>query len=99
MAHEHLNGNADMRIGPLLQKIGLVNGDQLEELLQVNRTTDLPVGSVLVMTGQLSDRILKTAVQAQSMLKDGLASPDQIVEAIRIVHKTGVTLTAALKQI
>jgi len=95
MIDEHL----DLRIGPLLKNMGLINGDQLEELLHANRTTDLPVGSVLVMTGQLSDRILKTAVQAQSMLKDGLAAPEQIIDAIEIVHKTGISLTAALKQV
>jgi hypothetical protein len=93
------NHLTDLRIGPLLKKMGLINGDQLEDLLQQNRTTDLPVGSVLVMTGQLSDRILRTAVQAQSMLKDNLASPDQVVDAIGIVSKSGVSLTAALKQV
>lgn len=77
----------------------LLKGDQLEELLQLNRTTDLPVGSVLVMSGEISDRILRTAVQAQSMLKDGLATEDQIVHAIQIVKKKGLTLNAALKQV
>jgi hypothetical protein len=89
----------DLRIGPLLKKMELLKGDQLEELLQLNRTTDLPVGSVLVMSGEISDRILRTAVQAQSMLKDGLATEDQIVHAIQIVKKKGLTLNAALKQV
>src|SRR3982751_4189053 len=88
----------DLRIGPLLKKMELLKGDQLEELLQLNRTTDLPVGSVLVMSGEISDRILRTAVQAQSMLKDGLASEYQIVNAIQVVKNQGVTLHAALKQ-
>jgi hypothetical protein len=89
----------DLRIGPLLKKMELLKGDQLEDLLQLNRTTDLPVGSVLVMSGEISDRILRTAVQAQSMLKDRLASEDQIVHAIQIVKKKGLTLNAALKQV
>lgn len=89
----------DLRIGPLLKKMELLKGDQLEELLQLNRTTDLPVGSVLVMSGEISDRILRTAVQAQSMLKDALATEDQIVHAIQIVKKKGLTLNAALKQV
>jgi hypothetical protein len=89
----------DLRIGPLLKKMDLLKGDQLEDLLQLNRTTDLPVGSVLVMSGEISDRILRTAVQAQSMLKDGLATEDQIVSAIQIVRNQGVTLNAALKQV
>lgn len=88
----------DLRIGPLLKKMELLKGDQLEDLLQLNRTTDLPVGSVLVMSGEISDRILRTAVQAQSMLKDGLASEDQVVHAIQIVKKRGLTLNAALKE-
>lgn len=88
----------DLRIGPLLKKMELLKGDQLEELLQLNRTTDLPVGSVLVMSGEISDRILRTAVQAQSMLKDGLATEDQVVHAIQIVKKRGLTLNAALKE-
>jgi hypothetical protein len=89
----------DFRIGPLLKKMELLKSDQLEELLQLNRTTDLPVGSVLVMSGEISDRILRTAVQAQSMLKDGLASEDQIVDAIQIVKNQGITLHAGLKQV
>lgn len=89
----------DLRIGPLLKKMELLKGDQLEDLLQLNRTTDLPVGSVLVMSGEISDRILRTAVQAQSMLKDGLASEDQVVHAIQIVKKRGLTLNAALKEV
>lgn len=89
----------DLRIGPLLKKMELLKNDQLEELLRLNRNTDLPVGSVLVMSGELSDRILRTAVQAQSMLKDGLATEDQIVHAIQIVCNQGVTLHAALKQV
>ncbi|MFN8549892.1 MAG: hypothetical protein U0103_00290 [Candidatus Obscuribacterales bacterium] len=88
----------DLRIGPLLKKMELLKGDQLEDLLQLNRTTDLPVGSVLVMSGEISDRILRTAVQAQSMLKDGLATEDQVVHAIQIVKKRGLTLNAALKE-
>lgn len=89
----------DLRIGPLLKKMELLKGDQLEDLLQLNRTTDLPVGSVLVMSGEISDRILRTAVQAQSMLKDRLATEDQIVNAIQVVKNQGVTLHAALKQV
>lgn len=89
----------DLRLGPLLKKMELLKGDQVEDLLQVNRTTDLPVGSVLVMSGEVSDRILRTAVQGQSMLKDGLASEDQVVNAMQIVKKRGVSLTAALKEV
>jgi hypothetical protein len=33
------------------------------------------------------------------MLKDGLASTEQVVGAVEIVHKTGISLTAALKQV
>lgn len=89
----------DLRIGQLLEEMGLLSSKDLDQSLRVTRETELPVGSVLLMSGCLQERELRAIVQAQSMLKDGLVTTDIVKDAMALVKERNLTLDAALKEL
>lgn len=88
-----------VRLGDLLTQAGLLRPEELREAMQIAKHQSLPVGRVLIMSGFLSDGQLRAAVQAQSLLKDGVISLETVLQALAIVGKEEMALEDAFRQL
>jgi hypothetical protein len=88
-----------VRLGDLLTQAGLLRPEELREAMQIAKHQSLPVGRVLIMSGFLSDGQLRAAVQAQSLLKDGVISLETVLQALSIVGKEEMALEDAFRQL
>jgi len=88
-----------IRLGILMIDAGLITRDELEECLRMSRETGLPVGRMLLVAAKTSETVLQAAVQAQSLLKDGLIDLDTAYKALRIVKDEKKSFDNALKQL
>jgi hypothetical protein len=89
----------DWRLGNILTGLCLVPEAALEEALLITRQTELPLGSILLLTGHINERELRAIIQAQSMLKDELVSEDLISAAMPIARTSNASFETVLKQL
>ncbi len=88
-----------IRLGDLLTGAGLLKPEDLREAMVIAKNQALPVGRVLIMSNYISEHNLQAAVQAQSLLKDGLIDLDTVLTALRGVTAEGVTLEQSLNNL
>jgi len=86
-----------IQLGQLMVDSGLITPAQLEGCLRLAEQTSMPLGRVLIMCGNTSEHVLQAAVQAQSLLKDGLLDLDSAIQALRTVSQKSIPLEDALK--
>lgn len=87
-----------VRLGDLLTGAGLLKAEDLRQAMLVAKTQSLPVGRVLIMSGYIIEPHLQAAVQAQSMLKDGLIDLETALGSLRVISRDGLTLDQALSK-
>ena len=90
--------NPGLRLGDLLTNAGLLKPADLREAMMIARQQQLPVGRVLIMSGYLSEGQLQSAVQAQSMVKDGLIDFEGAIQALNYVATDHIPLDDALNK-
>lgn len=88
-----------VRLGDLLTQAGLLKAEELREAMQIAKHQSLPVGRVLIMSGYVSDGQLRSAVQAQSLLKDGLIEFETVISALSVVGQEDLSLEEAFAKI
>jgi hypothetical protein len=88
-----------IRLGILMIDAGLITRDELEDCLRMSRETGLPVGRMLLVSAKTTETVLQAAVQAQSLLKDGLIDLETAYAALRIVKEEKKSFDSALKQL
>ncbi|MBC7997986.1 MAG: hypothetical protein IAF58_08595, partial [Leptolyngbya sp.] len=88
-----------VRLGDLLTQAGLLRQEELREAMQIAKHQSLPVGRVLIMSGFLSDGQLRAAVQAQSLLKDGVIGLEIVLKALSLVGGEEMALEEAFRQL
>ncbi len=76
---------------------GLITRQDLEDCLRMAGDTGLPVGRILLITGKTTEAVLQAAVQAQSLLKDGLIDLKTSYEALRKVSVEAISFREALQ--
>ena len=89
----------DWRLGNILKGLNLLPEEALDEALRITKQTDLPLGSVLLLTGHISERELRAIIQAQSMLKDELVTEELVNEAMPIARTSSASFETVLKQL
>lgn len=85
-----------IRLGDLLTRAGLLRPEDLREGMLIAKQQSLPVGRVLIMAEFISEPSLQAAVQAQSMLKDGVIDIESAISALQICAKENLSLDDAL---
>jgi len=88
-----------MRLGDLLTQAGLLKAKDLREAMIIAKQQSLPVGRVLIMAQFISEPNLQSAVQCQSMLKDGHLDIDTAVNALKLASQKSVGLEEALAEL
>jgi len=86
-------------IGELLTKAGILTEMSLEDALNKAKERKLPLGKVLIMLGFIKQKDLKAAVEAQSLINDGMVAPDMAANALGLVSKNDLKFTEALGQL
>ncbi len=87
-----------VRLGDLLTGAGLLKAEDLRQAMIIAKTQSLPVGRVLIMSGFIIEPHLQAAVQAQSMLKDGLIDLETALGSLRVISRDSVQLDQALSK-
>lgn len=86
----------DLRLGEMLQALGIVHRDQLGEAIRMAGEVALPLGRALVLYGYLTQDELNIALELQSLIKNkGLPLPTAI-EAYKFIRTRNIDLGEAL---
>jgi hypothetical protein len=88
-----------VQIGQLLTKSGLLTPEQLAEALIRSKERGLPLGTILLTLGQLRQDQLRAAVEAQSLVNDGVVTSDLAVTALAKSSSERSTLDEALRSL
>lgn len=86
----------DFRLGELLVELGVASPDEVSKALRVASHTSLPLGRTLVMLDYVSDFVIRSVVEAQSMLRDRLLDMHQAKKAVAIVKRKHWSFSDAL---
>jgi hypothetical protein len=87
-----------VRIGDLLMQSGILSSDYIKHALANFEQRGLPIGKVLVMSGYLTEQQLRTAIEVQSLVNDGLLPLDAATQVLQIAHKQSVPLAEAFQR-
>ncbi|MBY0549863.1 MAG: hypothetical protein K2W95_21500 [Candidatus Obscuribacterales bacterium] len=89
----------DVKIGELLTGVGVVNSGDLQEAIQIAKRMNLPIGRVIVMSGVITEQNLQSAIEAQSLVRDGLLDFDTAITALKASYKKDISLQEALAEL
>ncbi|MBY0357229.1 MAG: hypothetical protein K2W82_04440 [Candidatus Obscuribacterales bacterium] len=89
---------AEIKLGELLVAVGVVSSGDLQEAIQIGRRMNLPIGRVLIMSGLVSEINLHSALEAQSLVRDGLIELKTASGALKHACQSGKSLKETLKE-
>ncbi len=84
------------RIGELLVGAGIMDADNLAQALHIASKAACPVGRILQLTGNLKERDLKNALEAQTMIRQNEIDLDFAIEVLNTAFKGCLTFQQAL---
>jgi hypothetical protein len=82
------------KLGELLLAAEIVPQHQLESAMQTSIATGLPLGRLLVSLGTLSDEVLASALNAQTLIRSGNVPREQAVQGLKSAHNRRKPLEA-----
>jgi len=86
----------ELKLGRLLNYFGLVSDQDVSRGLTLSQQTGLPLGKCLSMLDLLNPATIRAAIEAQSMIKDGLLELYDAREAMGMVYRKKWMLSDAL---
>ena len=87
------------RIGELLVGANVIKPEVLVEALQIAKKTSTPLGRVLMSIGELTERDLQTAIEVQSLLREGVVSAEFGIRALNVAVRSCISLEEAFKRL
>ncbi|CAN5322069.1 hypothetical protein BH11CYA1_BH11CYA1_15300 [soil metagenome] len=90
---------SDLPIGEILIQAGLVSQIQLDEAVRENGTRPRLLGKTLIARGWLKPEQLRAALQAQSLLRDGIVDSFRALKALGIACTFEKSFEEALQEI
>lgn len=87
----------DFRLGKLLVDLDLVTRTRVEQAAVLSSLTTLPLGKLLSMLDYVPERLIKSTIEAQSLLRDRLIKPDLAKKAMYLVRSSGISFGEALR--
>src|ERR1700733_14185429 len=87
------------RIGELLVGANVIKPEVLGEALQIAKKTQTPLGRVLMSIGELTERDLQTAIEVQSLLREGVVSAEFGIRALNVAVRSCISLEEAFKRL
>lgn len=89
-------GDEPIKIGELLLRSGAITEGKLNQRLDLARQLGLPLGQVLMQSGDLQKEQLHNCIHVQSLVLEGLITLETGVQVIRAIHKNSMSLDEAL---
>jgi len=89
----------ELRIGELLQILGLVKKSQLNETLRLAVQAGLPLGRALIAAGFVTADELYVVLELQTLIRSGDLSLDESMSAFKLMTSEHATLSVALERI
>jgi hypothetical protein len=86
----------DLRIGEFLLAARLVHPEQLVDAIETSQARRLPVGKVLLMSGVVTESDFKSAIRAQSMVRDCILPFHIAVKGLSLASQEKIDLEQAL---
>ncbi len=86
----------ELKLGNLLNYFGLITDQDVTRGLALSQQTGLPLGKCLSMLDLLNPATIRAAIEAQSMIKDGLLELYDAREAMGMVYRKKWMLSDAL---
>jgi len=90
---------SDLPIGEILIQAGLVSQGQLDEAVKHTGTRQRLIGKTLIARGWLKPEQLRAALQAQSLLRDGIVDSFKALKALGIACNFDKPFEEALQEI
>lgn len=87
---------SDFRLGKLLVEMDLVTRTRVEQAVVLSSLTTLPLGKLLSMLDYVPERLIKSSIEAQSMLRDRLIKMDLARKAMYLVRSSNISFSDAL---
>lgn len=87
------------RIGELLVAANVIKPEVLLESLQVAKKSSTPLGRVLMSIGELTERDVESAIEIQSLIREGVISPEFGIRALNVAVKACINLDEAFKRL
>jgi len=85
-----------VKLGEILVAAGLVNERDVKEALRSSEETGLPLGRILVLTKNLSEEMVSSALTAQVLVRDGKVTLEQAIDGLKAARERRVTIETAL---
>lgn len=90
---------ASIKLGELLVLAGLLTESDLMTALELGLAREMPVGQVLVQTGQMTRVGLDAALKIQEMVGDGTLHALQAAEALRQIVLRNISISQAVAEL
>src|SRR5580700_6000765 len=87
------------RIGELLVAANVIKPEVLLEALQIAKKSGTPLGRVLMSIGELTERDLQTAIEIQSLLREGVISAEFGIRALNVAIKGCLPIEEAFNRL
>ena len=87
-----------IKLGELMIRAGVLTSQQLLEAIEYSKQTSMPVGKMFVMCGIVTENVLYSAVQLQSMVRDNQVDLENAIALLSMVYRQNITLPQAMEQ-
>ena len=85
-----------IRIGDLIVETGITTREKLESLITENQDSSIRLGKQLVNLGLISEALLFGLLRCQSLSKEGLLSPEQVISTLSLCRTQNLSVDEAL---
>jgi hypothetical protein len=94
-----LDSAPNPKVGELLTRAGVLRKQDLQEAISIAQDTGQMIGKVLIMSGFITKEDLAAAVEAQSMVRDGVLEPELAILGLSTCSREQILLEQALDQL
>lgn len=91
--------STDVQLGELLIHSGLIEPEQFDAAYRLSFKMRLPLGRVLAMHGHVAETHLRSALEIQARVRDGLLPFEHAVQALNSMARDGISLEQALDRL
>lgn len=88
-----------IKVGDMLVRANVVSSSDITEAIQVSKRLNIPIGRVLISSGCVTEKLLHSALDLQSLIRDGEIQLDSAVKALEGIEKSGSSVKDALDQL
>lgn len=89
--------NRMVRVGDMLVAARIVSSAEITEAIQVSKRLNIPIGRVLITSGCVTEKLLHSALDLQSLVRDGEIPLESALKALERIEKTSCTVKEALE--